>query len=89
MNNAQREAIDKERFEVYKAFNSIYINDTLQANLNYQFYEHPQASERGFLVYVPSENFVKGRNILEIRKNYFSKDSIQKVVKIPFFYKKE
>jgi hypothetical protein len=89
MNNAQREAIEKERFEVYKAFNSIYINDTLQANLNYQFYEHPQASERGLLVYIPSENFVKGRNILEIRKNYFSKDSIQKVVKIPFFYKKE
>ncbi len=89
MNNAQREAIDKERFEVYKAFNRIYINDTLQANLNYQFYEHPQASERGLLVYVPSEHFVKGRNILEIRKNYFSEDSIQKIVKIPFFFEKE
>jgi hypothetical protein len=89
MKNAQREAIDKERFEVYKAFNRIYINDTLQANLTYQFYEHPQASERGLLVYVPSENFIKGRNILEIRKNYFSEDSIQKIVKIPFFFKKE
>ena len=86
MNNAQREAIDKERFEVYKAFNSIYINDTLQANLAYQFYSHPQATERGLLVYVPSELFVKGRNILEIRKNYFSEDSVQKIVKIPFFF---
>jgi hypothetical protein len=89
MNNAQREAIDKERFEVYKQFNRIYINDTLQANLTYQFYAHPQATERGLLIYVPSENFIKGRNILEIRKNYFSEDSIQKIVKIPFFFKKE
>jgi hypothetical protein len=89
MKNAQREAIDKERFEVYKAFNSIYINDTLQTNLEYQFYTHPQASERGLLVYVSSEQFIKGRNILEIRKNYFSEDTIQKIVKIPFFFKKE
>jgi hypothetical protein len=89
MKNAQREAIDKERFEVYKQFNRIYINDTLQANLDYQFYSHPQATERGLLVYIPSEHFVKGRNILEIRKNYFSEDSIQKIVKIPFFFKKE
>jgi hypothetical protein len=89
MKNAQREAIDKERFEVYKQFNSIYINDTLQANLTYQFYTHPQASERGLLVYIPSEQFAKGRNVLEIRKHYFSEDSVQKIVKIPFFFKKE
>jgi hypothetical protein len=89
MKNAQREAIDKERFEVYKQFNRIYINDTLQTNLEYQFYTHPQATERGLLVYIPSEHFVKGRNILEIRKHYFSEDSVQKVVKIPFFFRKE
>jgi hypothetical protein len=89
MKNAQREAIEKERFEVYKAFNRIYINDTLQVNLTYQFYEHPQATERGLLVYIPSENFIKGRNVLEIRKNYFSEDSIQKIVKIPFFFEKK
>jgi hypothetical protein len=89
MKNAQRQARDKEKLEVYKQFNRIYINDTLQANLDYQFYTHPQATERGLLVYVPSEHFVKGRNILEIRKNYFSKDSIQKIVKIPFFFEKK
>jgi hypothetical protein len=88
MKNAQREARDKEKLEVYKQFNRIYINDTLQVNLEYQFYTHPQATERGLLVYIPSENCLKGRNILEIRKNYFSKDSIQKIVKIPFFFKK-
>ncbi len=89
MNAAQKEARDKERLSAYKHFNQIYINNVLQDSLDYQFYTHPQAAERGLLVYVPSDNFVKGRNILEIRKNYFSKDSIQKIVKIPFFFKKE
>lgn len=88
MSAAQREARDKERLEAYKQFNRLYINDVEPANITYQFYTHPQTSERGLLVYVPSEHFVKGRNILEIRKNYFSKDSIQKVVKIPFFVEK-
>lgn len=88
MKNAEREAIDKERFETYKKFNRIYINDKEQTHLDYQFYTHPQASERGLLVYVPTDSLVKGKNILEIRKNYFSEDSIQKIVKIPFFFKK-
>ena len=88
MKNAQREARDKEKLEVYKQFNRIYVNEVEMPNLEYQFYTHPQAAEKGLLVYVPSESFVKGRNTLEIRKNYFSKDSIQKIVKIPFFFKK-
>jgi hypothetical protein len=89
MNDAQRIARDKERLKAYKQFNQIYINNVVQDSLEYQFYTHPQASERGLLVYVPSDNFVKGRNMLEIRKNYFSKDSVQKIVKIPFFFKSE
>jgi hypothetical protein len=89
MKTAQRDSLDKVRFEAYKQFNRIYINDVEQPNLSYQFYTHPQATDRGLLVYVPSENFIKGRNILEIRKHYFSEDSIQKVVKIPFFFEKK
>ena len=72
MKNAQREAVDKEKLEAYKQFNRIYINDVEYPNLDYQFYTHPQVTEKGLLVYIPSENFIKGRNILEIRKNYFS-----------------
>ena len=71
MNDAQREAVDKEKLEIYKQFNRLYINDVEYPNLDYQFYTHPQASEKGLLVYVPSENFVKGRNILEIRNVIF------------------
>lgn len=88
MKTAKRDSLNKVKLEAYKQFNRIYINDVEYPNLDYQFYTHPQATERGLLVYVPSEHFVKGRNILEIRKNYFSKDSVQKIVKIPFFFKK-
>jgi hypothetical protein len=89
MKTAQRDSLDKVRFEAYKQFNRLYINDVEQPNLDYQFYTHPQAAERGLMVYVPSEHFVKGRNVLEIRKNYFSKEGVQKVVKIPFFFEKK
>jgi hypothetical protein len=82
-------ARDIEKLEAYKQFNHIYINDVEQPNLDYQFYTHPQATEDGLLVYVPTDSLVKGRNILEIRKNYFSEDSIQKIVKIPFFFEKK
>jgi hypothetical protein len=89
MTDAQRENRDKEKLAAYKQFNRLYINGVEQPNLEYQFYAHPQAAERGLLVYMPTDSLTKGRNILEIRKNYFSKDSVQKIVKIPFFFKKE
>jgi hypothetical protein len=89
MNDAQRETRDKEKLEAYKQFNRLYINDVECSNLDYQFYTHPQATEKGLLVYIPTEHFVKGRNMLEIRKNYFSKDSIQKIIKVPFFFEKK
>lgn len=88
MNTAQREAAKNERLESYKRFNRIYVNGIEYPNLDFHFYQHPQAAENGLLVYVPSQQFTKGRNILEIRKNYFSKDSVQKIVKIPFFFNK-
>lgn len=88
MNSAQREALKNERLESYKRFNRIYINGTEYPNLEYHFYQHPQAAKNGVLVYIPSQEFAKGRNVLEIRKNYFSKDSIQKAIKIPFFFHK-
>jgi hypothetical protein len=86
---AQRDSLDKVKFEAYKQFNRLYVNDVEYTNLDYQFYTHPQATERGLLVYVSSAQFVKGRNILEIRKQYFSKEGVQKIVKIPFFFEKK
>jgi hypothetical protein len=89
MNDAQRRKINENELAVYQKFNRIYLNGVEYPKLEPQFYWHEQASDRGLLVYVPTDSLPKGRNILEIRKDYFSKDSVQKIVKIPFFFKKK
>jgi hypothetical protein len=89
LTTAQRDSMDIVKFEAYKQFNRLYVNDVEYPNLDYQFYTHPQAEEKGLLVYIPSAQFIKGRNILEIRKQYFSKEGVQKIVKIPFFFEKK
>ncbi len=89
LNSTQREAIEIDNLQAYKQFNRIFINDVEYPNLDFQYHWHQQADDKGLLVYIPTDSCKNGKNILEIRKNYFSKDSVQKVVKIPFFFQKK
>ncbi len=89
MNSTQREALEIDNLQAYKQFNRIFINDVEYPNLDFQYHWHPQAEDKGLLVYIPTDSCKVGRNILEIRKNYFSKDSVQKIVKIPFFFEEK
>ncbi len=87
-NKAEREAIRMQNKISEKQFNRIFLNNIEYKNLDFQFYQHPQAIEKGLLVYIPTDSLKVGKNILEIRKNMYSEDSIQKIVKIPFFFDK-
>jgi len=69
----------------YKEFNQIFINGTIITSPDAQFYTHPNKSERGILIYLPTEGLPKGKNLLEIKKDYYSKDKGQKIVTIPFY----
>jgi hypothetical protein len=90
MNDQERENYKIAWFEALKNFNRIFINGVeCSDKAEYQSYTHQQATEKGLLVYVSSDNFVEGKNVLEIKKNYTSKDGIQKIVKIPFYFKQE
>lgn len=89
LKSTQLEAIEIDNLQTYKQFNRIFINDKEYPNLDFQYHWHQQAADKGLLVYIPTDSCRNGRNILEIRKNYFSKDSVQKVVKIPFFFEKK
>ncbi|MBL7816612.1 MAG: hypothetical protein JNL70_16445 [Saprospiraceae bacterium] len=89
LKNAQLEAIEIDNLQAYKQFNRIFLNGVEYPNLDFQYHWHPQADDKGLLVYIPTDSCKIGKNILEIRKNYFSKDSVQKIVKIPFFFEKE
>lgn len=88
LKSTQLEAIEIDNLQTYKQFNRIFLNDVEYPNLDFQYHWHPQADDKGLLVYIPTDSCKIGRNILEIRKNYFSKDSVQKIVKIPFFFEK-
>lgn len=84
-----RDSVYEADLSKYIVFNQILVNDLAYPNLDFQYYEHPNASEDGVLIYLPTDHFLKGKNILEIRKNYFSKDGVQKIIKIPFYFEGE
>ncbi|MEL6942535.1 MAG: hypothetical protein AAFO82_07695, partial [Bacteroidota bacterium] len=81
-----RDSMRAENLKRYADFNQVSVNDSLYYDLEFQYYTHPNNGEEGVLTYLSTDHFKKGKNILEIKKNYFSKDSIQKVVSIPFYF---
>jgi len=85
---AQRDSIRRENLLAYQAFHQIAVNDSVYTDLVFHYYQHPHADDDGLLVYIPTDDFKHGRNLLQIRKNYFL-DSIQKIVTIPFYYEAE
>ena len=83
---AARDSLHQANLKKHIAFNQVFVNDIPYTNLDFQNYRHPNAQEEGILTYIPATKFKKGKNILEIRKNYFSEDGVQKIVKIPFYF---
>ncbi len=86
---AARDSLHEINLQRYINFNQIFVNDVVCSNLDVQYYTHPNAQEEGILTYIPATKFKKGKNILEIRKNYFSEDGVQKIVKIPFYFERK
>ena len=84
--DVQRDSVYQVNLQKYSDFNQIFINDIAYPNPDMQYYTHPHQGEKGLWVYLSTENCQQGKNILEIRKNYFSEDGVQKIVKIPFYY---
>ncbi len=82
-----RDSIDLVNLRKIVAFNQIFVNDQAFQNLNFQYFTNPNRGENGILCYIPTEGFLEGKNILEIRKNFYSKDGDQKIVKIPFYFR--
>lgn len=83
-----RDSIYQLDLQRYKDFNKVFINDIAYENLDFQFFQHPNQGERGVLTIVPTADFKEGKNILEIRKEYFSKKGVQKIVAIPFYFER-
>lgn len=86
--DVERDSLKLNNLKIKKQFNRIFVNNLEIKNIDFQEYRHTQADVKGLLVYIPTDSLPQGKNILEIRKNMFSKDNVQKIVKIPFFFKK-
>ncbi len=81
-----RDSVYIEDLKKYADFNKVFVNNKAYPNLEFQYYKHPHAQESGVLTYIPTADFKKGKNVLEIRKEYFSKEKVQKIVAIPFYF---
>lgn len=81
-----KDSLHQVNLQRYIDFNQIYVNEIPYTGLDFRFYTHPNAGEEGVSAYIPTDDFVVGKNILEIRKNYFSKENTQKIVQIPFYF---
>jgi len=82
----EKNQITEKNLQHYVDFNQIYINEILTSDFETQYFTHPNAGEEGILMTIPTKSFQSGKNILQIRKNYFSDDDVQKIVTIPFYY---
>lgn len=84
----KRDDAYQRKLNQHNAFNQIYINDIKYDSLAFKFHTHKRTNQKGVLTYIPTEHFMEGENLLSIKKQYFNKDTIQKIVRIPFnFYK--
>ena len=81
-----RDSLAQVNLRNISTFNQIFINDKAYTNPDFQFYTYPNSEVNGVQTYIPTDTLLVGKNLLEIRKNYFSEDSTQKIVKIPFYF---
>jgi hypothetical protein len=77
------------------SYYNIYINDSLQQNLDFWFYEHPNKGEMGIMTVLDLLPEGKGRNTITITKNDFQEENeIERpheidLIKIPFWVEQQ
>lgn len=77
---------DEARMKVFDQYYRISVNDTIFKQPEMFYYAHPNAGEKGILVYLPAKQFKEGRNYLKIEwPNQDQKGAMRDVI-IPFMY---
>lgn len=88
MKRSERNEFYRKQIPSYLTFNQITLNGKAVDITDAMYYEYDPRVEEGVLIYIPTNNCVDGRNLLQIKKNYFI-DEVQKVVTIPFYFKSQ
>ncbi len=81
-----KENYQQKTLAQHQQFNTISINGEVYKDLRFRFYSHPNKNEKGLLTYIPTKKIKIGENILEIKKEYYYQDTLQKTVVIPFYF---
>ncbi len=80
----------RQQLDCLSSIFEVIINDSIRQDVNFYFFEHPDHEQQGLLAMIPTEDFVKGENVLEIGKfSYDKSDSTfnkEDFAYIPFWF---
>lgn len=83
---------DEDLDKILSCLCSIYqisINDSVYNDLKYRFYTHPARDQRGIITSIPTDDFLDGENVLEIKKILIDSAGVKTpddYTIIPFWY---
>ncbi|SMD37133.1 hypothetical protein SAMN04488029_3254 [Reichenbachiella faecimaris] len=93
--NIGNQRYDDEDFEqLLSCLSAIYqlsVNDSVYDDLTYRFYTHPAKHQKGIITNIPTDNFLKGENVLKIEKIQLDSAKTPQhewFATIPFWYEK-
>ncbi|MEP4094974.1 hypothetical protein [Reichenbachiella sp.] len=86
---------DEDFGKALLCMSSIYqvsINDSLYQDLNFRFFTHPDKDQKGIITVIPTDHFLQGENILDIKR--IELDSIgsplaEDFATIPFWFRSQ
>ncbi len=82
----RRRKTDSTSLKCIEKYFKIYVNE-IPYQPEFFFHQNLEGGEKGFLVYLPSDEFEIGLNKLEIKKSIFDKEKESEIyVVIPFYY---
>ena len=79
----QRENRRKHNLDCYNAYNYVYLNGE-EIKVDFIKYKHPKTDQFGILGYVELSKITKGKNTLEVKKDFG--DDHTRAWTIPFYY---
>ena len=90
MNISGADYSDEDFKKLLACQSSIYeisVNDSVYQDLKFHFYVHPAKDQKGLLTTIPTSAFLKGENILRVKKiQGDSARSVKDFASVPFWY---
>ena len=70
----------------YQKMHRFYVNDSLYQNQEIIRYQHPNQGEDGILIYLPTDQFKTGKNVLRVEKSNVEPGSVLRRMQALFWF---